>query len=183
MNSRLLIKAAQSAGSLGRLMDTFAFRKALGADVVHGWRELGAQIAAPVALGARVWIRHPQRVTIGEGTKLAGKVHIDAWAEVTIGRNVLMNDDVMLLTAQHHLDSPTFEGTNGPIHIGDYAWLPIRIIVLPGVSIGEAAVIGSGSVVTRDVPEYTVVAGNPACFIKERPRIVFEHIPATAHLG
>ncbi|WP_071585616.1 DapH/DapD/GlmU-related protein [Selenomonas sputigena] len=53
-----------------------------------------------------------------------------------------------------------------PIHIGDKAWLGFNVIVLKGVSIGEGAVIGAGSVVTSDVPAYSVAVGNPAAVVK-----------------
>ena len=61
--------------------------------------------------------------------------------------------------------------------IGDYVWLPQRIILLPGVQIGDAAVVGTGSVVTRDVPPYAVVAGNPARIIRERAHLPFRYVP------
>ena len=53
-----------------------------------------------------------------------------------------------------------------PIHIGDKAWLGFNVIVLKGVSIGDGAIIGAGSVVTRDVPAYCIAAGNPAVVVK-----------------
>jgi len=57
-----------------------------------------------------------------------------------------------------------------PVRIGDKAWIGLRVIILKGVTIGEGAVVGAGSVVTRDVPAWTVVAGNPARPIKRLPR-------------
>jgi maltose O-acetyltransferase len=125
-----------------------------------------------------VRIRKPGKVKIGAGSSLLGHVWIDSWESVTIGRNVLINDDVMLLTAGHDVDSPTFEGDASPITIGDYAWLPTRIVVLPGVSIGEAAVVGTGAVVAHDVEEYTVVAGNPAKLVSQRARQQYRYVPS-----
>jgi acetyltransferase-like isoleucine patch superfamily enzyme len=65
-----------------------------------------------------------------------------------------------------------------PITIGDYAWLPLRIVVLPGVAIGYGAVVGTGSVVTHDVPPHTVVAGNPARVIGTRREVDFTYVPS-----
>ena len=53
--------------------------------------------------------------------------------------------------------------------IGDYVWIGYRAIVLPGVTIGNGAVVGAGAAVSKDVPPFTIVAGNPAHAIGERP--------------
>jgi maltose O-acetyltransferase len=86
-------------------------------------------------------------------------------ALIEIGDHVLLGPGVHLYTATHSLDSA--ERRRGlelakPIAIGDYAWLGGGAIVLPGVTIGARAVVGAGSVVTRDVPADHRVAGNPA---------------------
>lgn len=57
---------------------------------------------------------------------------------------------------------------NQKVTIGDDAWIGTRVIILPGVSVGKGAIIGAGAVVTKDVPEYAVVAGVPAKVIKYR---------------
>jgi maltose O-acetyltransferase len=84
---------------------------------------------------------------------------------IEIGDHVLLGPGVHLYTATHSLDSA--ERRRGlelakPIAIGDDAWLGGGAIVLPGVTIGARAVVGAGSVVTRDVPADHRVAGNPA---------------------
>jgi acetyltransferase-like isoleucine patch superfamily enzyme len=56
-----------------------------------------------------------------------------------------------------------------PIKISDKVWIGFNSIILKGVTIGEGAIVGSGSVVTKDVPPWTIVAGNPACVIREIP--------------
>jgi galactoside O-acetyltransferase len=56
-----------------------------------------------------------------------------------------------------------------PIQIGDKAWVGLNCILMKGISIGEGAIVGAGSVVTRDVPPWTIVAGNPARVIREIP--------------
>lgn len=71
----------------------------------------------------------------------------------------------------HPLDPSVRNGTRGPetgkpIHIGSDCWFGGNVIVLPGVNIGNGATVGAGSVVTKDVPPFTVVAGNPARVIK-----------------
>jgi acetyltransferase-like isoleucine patch superfamily enzyme len=163
-----------------RLADLSLLRKGLGnSGRVKLWSFLGATIEPNVAIGPHTRIRLPEHVTVGSGSVL-GAVQIEAWASVTIGRNVLINE-ARLFTGSHDLNDPTFPGVMSPITIGDYAWLPFSIIVLRGVTIGRAAVVGSGSVVTKDIPEYEVWAGNPARFVRHRSRTDFTYVPAGYH--
>jgi maltose O-acetyltransferase len=76
--------------------------------------------------------------------------------------------DVSLWTLEHDPQSPTFETRGAPIRIGDYAWIGSGAIILPGVTVGRGAVVAAGSIVTRDVPAFTIVAGNPARSIATR---------------
>jgi maltose O-acetyltransferase len=98
-----------------------------------------------------------------------GAVFLDT-CEIRIGEEVLIGPNVQLLGAEHPLEAgPRRAGweSGRPIAIGDGAWLGGGAIVLPGVTIGENAVIGAGSVVTRDVPGAVVAVGNPARVIRE----------------
>lgn len=70
--------------------------------------------------------------------------------------------------AGHDYTELSLPDTAGSIEVGDYVWIGGRSVVLGGVKIGEGAVIGAGSVVTRDIPPYTVAAGVPAKVIKMR---------------
>ena len=88
--------------------------------------------------------------------------------KIMIGKNVCIGEDVRLITGSHDVTSPHFNLVTRPITINDNVWIATGAIVLPGVTIGEGAVVGAGSVVTKDVEPWTVVAGNPAKFIKKR---------------
>jgi acetyltransferase-like isoleucine patch superfamily enzyme len=182
---KTLLKIINKLGLLNRLMRTLVFRKILGRyNLVTSWRLLGCKIDDNVYLSARVNINLPQNVEIGSGTKISGKTVIDAWGKIRIGKNVLMNNEIKLFAGGHALDSPTFfeevdSFSKAFINIGDYVWLPHNIIVLPGVTIGDFAVIGTGSVVTKNVPSYGVAAGNPARVIKERAKIEYTYVPSS----
>ena len=87
----------------------------------------------------------------------------------------MMGPDVMIFTQNHkndRLDIPMMLQTDPkrPVVIGDDVWIAARAIILPGVTIGKGSIIGAGAVVTKDVPEYAVVGGNPARVIRYRNR-------------
>lgn len=94
-------------------------------------------------------------------------------APVTIGDNVMCATKVQILTATHSVDPDerNFSGTelSKPVKIGHRVWLGAGVIVCPGVTIGDEAVIGAGSVVTRDIPARVFAAGNPCRVIREIP--------------
>ena len=100
------------------------------------------------------------------------KCRLDNKGGIHIGQNVSISQEVMILSADHDLDSPDFAGRERPVYIEDYAWIGSRAIIMPGVVIGKGAVVAAGAVVTRSVAPYTVVAGVPAKKIRMRP----EHI-------
>ncbi len=90
-----------------------------------------------------------------------------------IGSDVMMGPDVMIFTQNHEtvrLDIPMRLQTapKKPVVIEDDVWISARVIILPGVTVHKGAIIGAGAVVTKDVPEYAVVGGNPARIIKYR---------------
>src|SRR3546814_7623079 len=91
-------------------------------------------------------------------------------ARVEIGAKTLLGPAVQIYTAIHPLDSverAAFVESAKPVTLGRNVWIGGAAVILPGVSIGDNAVIGAGSVVTKDVPAGCVVAGNPAKMIRE----------------
>lgn len=93
---------------------------------------------------------------------------------VTIGNHVLMGAGCLIYTKNHNfsrtdltIDQQGYQESR-PVNIGDDVWIGSRVIILPGVSVGDGAIIGAGSVVTHDVPPYAVVGGNPAKILKYR---------------
>ena len=86
---------------------------------------------------------------------------------ITIGDNVLIGHNVVLATLNHNLDPEKRAGMYpSPISIGNNVWIGSNSTILPGVAIGENSVVAAGAVVTKDVPENTVVGGVPAKIIK-----------------
>ncbi len=87
-----------------------------------------------------------------------------------IGNNVAIAGEVRIYTMQHDIDDPDFAEVEGDVEIDDYAVIGTRVTILPGVSIGRGAVVGSGAVVTHDVEPYSLVAGVPAKHIRYRSK-------------
>jgi maltose O-acetyltransferase len=98
-------------------------------------------------------------------------------APVTIGRRVIINDGVRILSGQHSVTDPGFKLETAPVTIRDYAWLTTGALILPGVVIGEGAVVAAGAVVTKDVPAGAVVGGNPARVLGPRRSDVLDYVP------
>jgi acetyltransferase-like isoleucine patch superfamily enzyme len=114
-------------------------------------------------------------VKVGKGTKIAATVDIDMSAPelITICKNVWVTRGVMLLChqrdlSQYEVGKPVMDCPlkYAPILIQDGAHIGIGAIIMPGVTIGEGAVIGAGSVVTKDIPPYSIAVGTPAKVIK-----------------
>jgi maltose O-acetyltransferase len=107
-------------------------------------------------------------ICIGSHTVINRGCVLDGRGGLHIGDNVSISPGVWVLTSQHDMNDPYFRQTFGRVLIDDYVWLGSRATVLPGVSIGTGAVVAAGSVVTRDVEPYSVVAGVPARPIGKR---------------
>jgi len=95
---------------------------------------------------------------------------IDCTGQVTIEKDVFAGHDIMILTGGHDYNKfgmdRRLDGIVKDTTIQEGAWLGTRCIILPGVTVGRHSVVGAGAVVTKDVEQYTIVAGNPARVIK-----------------
>ena len=115
------------------------------------------------------------RLSIGNRSQLGQNARLNG--KITIGEDVLMGPDVIMMSTSHaysDLNMPINtqgEGKEKPIFIGDNVWVGTRVIILPGVSIGGHSIIGSGAVVTKSFPDYSIIGGNPAKLIKKREPI------------
>lgn len=105
---------------------------------------------------------HPNALlTIGKNTYLNGCV-IDCSFQITIGNDCALADGVRIMDNTWHLPN-----SQRGVRIGNKVWIATNAIILPGVTVGDGAIVAAGAVVTRDVPEMCMVAGVPARVIKE----------------
>ena len=93
---------------------------------------------------------------------------MDGRAPLRIGNHVDIASQVLIYNSEHDINSEDFHAIELPVEIGDYVFIGPRVIILPGVIIGKGAVIAAGAIVTKDVPEFAVVAGVPAKVIGDR---------------
>lgn len=111
-------------------------------------------------------------VSIGDNSGIGIKCEL--YGPVNIGSDVMMGPEVVIYTSGHNFDRTDtpmrLQGSTDyhPVTIGDDVWIGRRTMIMPGVTIGNGCIIGAGAVVTKDVPEYSVVGGVPAKVIKRR---------------
>lgn len=108
-----------------------------------------------------------KNISIGSDVFINSGCHFQDQGGITIGDHSLIGHKVVLATINHDLN-PNNNRINhyAPIHIGQHVWIGSNATVLPGVTIGDWAVIAAGAVVAKDVPAYTVVGGVPAKVLK-----------------
>ncbi len=123
-----------------------------------------------------VFVGRRERFSLGtESFVGAANIHLNS--EVVIGNFSVVNDGVRILTASHAVNDPKWRQWSKPVIIGDNVWIAMDSIILPGVTIGDGVVVGAGSVVTKSIEPYSVVAGNPAKVIRQREVLDFTYSP------
>lgn len=119
-------------------------------------------------------VRGSATLTLGRGCYVNNDAYFDCEADVVVGDFALLAVGVTVLTSEHELQGPDHDAAYGPpvarpVTIGTQVWLGARVIVLPGVTIGDDCVVGAGAVVTRSCPPGGVYAGVPARRIRDTP--------------
>ena len=144
------------------------------------WRALRLWCARPLLLSCGSHVNVERGATFASGQVSIGDhsgIGVDAYLQgpVAIGKHVMMAPQVVIFTANHIFASRTvpmrLQGSTEarPVVIEDDVWLGQRCMVMPGLRIGRGAVVAAGAIVTKDVPQFAVVAGNPARVVGERP--------------
>lgn len=122
-------------------------------------RAFGAHVGRGVLVRHRVRIHWPWKLSIGENTWIGEGAWLLNLEPIVIGRNVCISQDAFLCTGSHDRRSPTFEFDNGPIAVGDAAWIAARATVLRGVTIGAGATVGACALISKDVAAEDTVLG------------------------
>lgn len=116
---------------------------------------------------------------LGENVAFGGNVLLYCNAPIEIGDNTIVGINATIHTSTHNYnDHPIWtKRIDRPVKIGKHVWIGTTALILPGVIIEDYAVVGSGSVVTANVPKGAIVAGNPAVIIKIRQPCIYEKTP------
>jgi acetyltransferase-like isoleucine patch superfamily enzyme len=116
------------------------------------------------------WVRFtiPKRLKIGDNCTINFGCHLDVRGDLEIGNNVMIGHNCKIYTCGHNIDDENFVTVNGKVIIGDNVVIFPNALIMPGLTIGNNAVVLNGSVVTKDVPEGNIVGGNPARQIRQR---------------
>jgi acetyltransferase-like isoleucine patch superfamily enzyme len=139
-------------------------------NVLEALRDGRLELGPQVLFEPGVWITAPApaRVRIGEGCFLNQRVMVAAMELVEIGAHCMFANGCFVTDANHRFDDPdqpiTWQGftSKGPTRIGDNVWCGANVVVTSGVTIGRRCVIGANSVVTEDIPAFSIAAGAPA---------------------
>jgi len=140
---------------------------------MHGFRAMllslfGAKVGRGAHIYPKVAIWAPWNLEIGEEAGIADGVILYSQGKIIIGRRAVISQGTHLCAGTHDYEHPGMPLITKPITVGDYAWITAEAFVHGGVTIGDGAVIGARSVVTKDMPEWTVCAGHPCKPLKPR---------------
>lgn len=140
--------------------------------------------------GEKVFIHYSTIIGPPELVKIGDNVHIQMDCKlfavgggIEIGDGTIFSHEIQVFARNHNYDSEDLRllpyderDVKKKVTIGKYVWIGARSTILPGVSIGDGAVIGAGSVVAKDVPKYAVVGGNPAKILKFRNKEIYDRL-------
>lgn len=140
----------------------------------HAWRAMllrlfGARMGKGTHIypGARIWA--PWNLECGDAAGVASGAILYSQGFISLGRMVVISQGSHLCTGSHDYRKRGFPLFTRPIIVKDEAWIAADCFIHPGVTVGEGAVIGARSVVTRDMPSWMICSGHPCQPIKPRP--------------
>jgi acetyltransferase-like isoleucine patch superfamily enzyme len=125
-------------------------------------RVMQVEMAPGVFIHSGLWLDCRRQLVIGENSVINQRCRLDARGYITIGKNVSISPEVHIITADHDISTDDIGGRNRPVKIEDFVFIGSRAMILPGVTIGEGAVVAAGAVVTKSVGPRELVAGIPA---------------------
>lgn len=128
----------------------------------------GIKIGKGSSIHMGVKFYETKNIIIGQDSIIGEDCVLDGREILKIGNHVALASEVMVYNSQHNTTDENFEAISKPVIIGDYVFIGPRAIILPGVKIGKGSIIAAGAVVTKDVSDFSIIAGVPGEVISER---------------
>jgi acetyltransferase-like isoleucine patch superfamily enzyme len=146
------------------------------------YRSLG-ELGKSVRIGKEAGIFWPERIKVGSNVLIHAGAYLDGEGGIRIGDNFVAARNLSILSSSHNFESPEQlpwdEGkVLREVVIEANVWVGLNVTIIPGVRVGEGAVIAAGAVVTKDVPACAVVGGNPARVLKYRDQARYAELKA-----
>ncbi len=129
---------------------------------------LGGDVPLKCQFFGSTWIERPHDFKIGEYSSVGPRVHLYNLGSLEIGSHTVISQDAYICGGSHDYNDDKMPLLRRDVKIGSKVWICAGAFICPGVTIGDGAVVGARSVVTDDIPPWTVVAGNPAKYIRDR---------------
>lgn len=139
-------------------------------------RKMGMTFQGDARIYAGFHIRNPRGIVLGKGVSIGPKVLLDGRKGLTIEEGAVIGYGAIIWTLNHDYNDIHFCGKGAPVTIGRRAWICSNSIIMPGITIGEGAVVASGAVVTHNVEPYTIVGGIPAKVIGKRAEKEYDYL-------
>ena len=153
------------------LVSTVFFRSGLMpfSSVLVGLLKLfGCKVGSDVRVKPYVNIKYPWKLNIGDHTWIGEGCIIENLASVSLGSNVCLSQECMLMTGNHNYKKTSFDLFVSPIVIEEGAWIGARAVISPGITVASHVIITMGSIVTKSTQPFAIYQGNPAIKVGDR---------------
>jgi acetyltransferase-like isoleucine patch superfamily enzyme len=177
MKQKLILKILKGVGVHRAIITLHRFLYQLENEYLYGFQG----VHKTALLGGKIEVTDPGKFYLGKGSVLHANTYLETGGGLFIGEHVHAGTGLTIYTSEHDYQSEESipygkVHKTKAVHIEDFVWLGANVCILPGITIGEGAIIGMGSVVAKDIPRYAVAVGNPAKTIKYRNKELFERL-------
>lgn len=137
------------------------------------YRHLYKKIGKSSLIYAGVYLTHTYGIEAGDNLSINTGALLDGRGGIALGDSVMIGPNTVIVSSTHQFDKidvpmNSLDHIMQPVTIGDDVWIGANTFIKGGVKVGRGSVIAAGSVITKDVPEYKVVAGQPARIVQDR---------------
>ena len=140
-----------------------------------------------VKLNGRIFVSNTQTLSIGNNIHIGDNAYLKTEGGLTIGDNTHISRNLTVYTVNHEYEGTALPYDNDfhlkPVSIGKNVWIGMNVNLIPGIRVGNGAIIAMGSTVTKDVPAHSIIGGAPAIIIKNRDTNHYLHLEREKRFG